>query len=108
VERAGDLTAVPAAVALSAYRVAQEALTNVVKHAPGASVVVRVAADARSLRLRIADDGAGAAAPAGRGHGLVGISERVGVLGGTVQAGPAEHGWVVEAVLPLTQREEER
>jgi len=107
VEREGDLTAVPAAVGLSAYRVAQEALTNVVKHAPGASVAVRVAADAQSLRVRIADNG-DAAAPAGRGQGLIGISERVGMLGGTVQAGPTEHGWVVEAVLPLTQREEER
>jgi signal transduction histidine kinase len=108
VERDGDLTVVPAAVELSAYRVAQEALTNVVKHAPGASVAVRVTTDSRFLRVRIADDGTSATAPAGRGHGLIGITERVGVLGGTVEAGPTEHGWVVEAVLPLTQSEEER
>jgi signal transduction histidine kinase len=108
VERSGDLTAVPAAVELSAYRVAQEALTNVVKHAPGASVAVQVTADGRFLRVRVADDGTGATASAGSGHGLVGITERVGVLGGTVEAGPTERGWVVEAVLPLTQTEEEQ
>jgi signal transduction histidine kinase len=107
VTRGGDLAAVPAAVALSAYRVVQEALTNVVKHAPGASVAVRVAADARTLLVRVADDGDAAAAPAGHGHGLAGIAERVGALGGTVHAGPGGHGWVVEAVLPLTRREEE-
>jgi signal transduction histidine kinase len=108
VEREGDLTAVPAAVELSAYRVAQEALTNVVKHAPGASVVVRLAADARFLRVRVADDGDGPAEPARPGHGLTGISERVGALGGTVEAGPTGRGWVVEAVLPLAPGEEER
>lgn len=107
-EQQGDLTALPAAIEQAAYRVAQEALTNVVKHAPGASVAVRVTTDARFLRVRIADDGTGAAPRAVGGHGLVGITERVGVLGGTVQAGPTEHGWVVEAVLPLTQTEEER
>ncbi len=106
VEREGDLTAVPPAVELSAYRVAQEALTNVVKHAPGTSVAVRVTVDARFLRVRVADDGTAAATPGGGGHGLTGITERVGVLGGTVEAGPTERGWVVEAVLPLTQTEE--
>jgi signal transduction histidine kinase len=108
VEREGDLTAMPPAVELSAYRVVQEALTNVVKHAPGASVAVRVTVDGRFLRVRVADDGTAGATPSGGGHGLTGITERVGVLGGTVEAGPTERGWVVEAVLPLTQTEEEQ
>jgi len=93
---------VPAAVALSAYRIVQESLTNVRKHAPGAGATVTVRRVADRLDVAIADDGPGPAAPGRVGHGLLGMRERVGVLGGTLRAGPRTGGgFLVEAVLPL-------
>jgi signal transduction histidine kinase len=98
---------VPDGVGLAAYRIVQEALTNVRKHAgPAAAARVRVAVD-RDLRVEVRDDGRGAAAapggPDGRGLGLVGMRERTAVHGGTLEAGPATGGgFVVSARLPLT------
>jgi signal transduction histidine kinase len=94
---------VPDGVALAAYRIVQEALTNVRKHAgPDARVEVRVAVD-RGVAVDVRDDGRGAAAPAdGRGLGLVGMRERAAVHGGVLQAGPAPGGgFAVSARLPL-------
>lgn len=103
-------TAVPPGVDLSAYRIVQEALTNVLKHAgPTATARVEVDYGPDSLRVTVLDDGVGpldptrtAAAADGSGHGLVGIRERVAVIGGRVEAGPgtAGAGFVVTAVLP--------
>jgi len=97
-----------AGVELAAYRVVQEALTNTLKHAgPGVSrVQVRVHYGTDALELRILDDGWGASVPEdvdnGRGHGLIGMRERVSVYGGSVQAGPrAGGGFEVVASLPL-------
>ena len=89
-------------VELAAYRIIQEALTNARRHAPGAAVDVELLYHTDTLRLRVRDDGPGApaAAPAG-GHGLLGMRERAGAVGGRLRTGPADlGGYLVEAVLP--------
>jgi signal transduction histidine kinase len=94
---------VPDGVGLAAYRIAQEALTNVRKHAgPGASVRLRVAVGSE-VEVDVRDDGRGAAAdPDGRGLGLVGMRERAAAHGGTLEAGPVPGGgFAVSARLPL-------
>lgn len=96
-------TPVPDGTALTAYRVVQEALTNVRRHAgPGARVQVRVSV-ADEVAVLVEDDGRGAAAANdGHGLGLAGMRERVAVHGGTVEAGPrAGGGWRVAARIPL-------
>ncbi|MFF5206481.1 sensor histidine kinase [Streptosporangium sp. NPDC000396] len=84
------------------YRVVTEALTNVRRHAPEAiSVAVTVTRVGESVRVRVDDDGGGHSEAAGRGgFGLVGLTERVEVLGGSLSAGPESGGWRVEALLP--------
>jgi len=91
VEVAGAVRGLPGAVDLTAYRIVQESLTNVVRHARAstANVVVRYEADA--VTLRVEDDGRGGAAAAA-GHGIAGMRERAAALGGTLQAGPAPRG----------------
>ena len=97
----GDTDAVPSPVGLSAYRIVQEALTNVVKHAGPARVTVRLDAADGTLAVEVADDGLGSPSAAA-GRGLLGMRERAGSLGGTVTAGPgADRGWTVRAELPL-------
>jgi signal transduction histidine kinase len=90
-------------VGLAAYRIAQEALANAARHAPGRPVVI----DVRDLgdRLEISVRNAiGGGSPAARGgHGIVGMRERAALLGGTLSAGPVESEFVVHAVLPLAQ-----
>ena len=96
-------TPVPDGVALTAYRVVQEALTNVRKHAgPGAHVQVVVAVE-DAVTVLVEDDGRGAAVATGEhGLGLVGMRERVTAHDGTVEAGPRPGGgWRVAARLPL-------
>jgi signal transduction histidine kinase len=107
VEVAGDLTGLPVQVDAAVYRLAQEALTNALRHARHASrVQIRVGEGAGRLRLRVTDDGQGdPARPASHGFGLLGMSERVQLLGGTLRAGPApEGGWAVDAELPTEVR----
>ncbi|GAB3872756.1 sensor histidine kinase [Terrabacter terrigena] len=92
---------------LAAYRVVQEALTNVIKHAgPGASAVVDVHQAPDRLRICVTDDGRGAASTDdGRGHGLPGMSERVAVHGGTLTAGPGRTGgFEVLATMPTKEQ----
>jgi signal transduction histidine kinase len=92
---------------LSLYRVVQEALTNVVKHAPGARVVAEVTVSAGRVRLCVRDDGGpagGAAARAwpGAGHGITGMRERTGAFGGWLVAEPvAGGGFQVTAEIPI-------
>jgi signal transduction histidine kinase len=91
-------------VELSAYRIVQEALTNVVKHAAGARASVSVRYRDDQLELEIVDDGRGStrSGALGSGHGLLGMRERVALFGGTLQAGPQNaHGYRVCALLPL-------
>ncbi|MEI7055727.1 sensor histidine kinase [Nocardioides sp. CCNWLW239] len=91
---------VPPAVGLTAYRVVQEALTNVTRHAgAGAVATVSVTRTARQLRVEVGDDGVGIQRPPGRG--LRGMRERVAAVGGTLEAGPSGEGWRVRAMMPL-------
>jgi len=100
----GDPVPVPESVSQAAYRIAQEALTNTLKHARASTVDVRLRYLATELELDVADDGRGAATAAG-GMGLIGMRERVAVHDGTIEAGPRpEGGFRVRARLPL-QRE---
>ncbi|MET8911838.1 histidine kinase [Micromonospora sp. NPDC004551] len=104
----GVPAAVPASVDLSAYRIAQEALTNTLKHAgPGAGAVLRLAFEPGRLRVEVADDGTGPAdGTDGRGNGLRGIAERVAMLAGELEIGRAEGGgFLLRAALPLQARE---
>jgi signal transduction histidine kinase len=101
----GDCNGLPPAIDLSAYRLVQEALTNVLKHAgPAATARVRVSRGADELTVEVVDDGRGRApASESGGHGLVGMRERVALLGGDLDAGPRpEGGFAVRARLPLT------
>lgn len=97
--------ALPAAVDLAAYRIVQESLTNTLRHADGADEVrLTVTADGERIRITVADNGrtpSGRSAGAGAGRGLMGMRERVRMLGGSLRAGPAPGGgFVVEAELP--------
>lgn len=100
----GDPDALPAPIATAVYRTAQEAITNARTHAAGATRIdVDLTVSTRSVRLRVHDDGGGAAGTAPPGFGLIGMTERAELLGGTCQAGPdAAGGWTVAAELPLT------
>ncbi len=84
------------------YRIAQESITNAIRHATGATrVEVRVAAQHHLVRLTVEDDGRGVRDRGGSGFGLVGMAERAALLGGTLEAGPREGGgWAVEVILP--------
>jgi len=103
----GDVTTLPAYASVSAYRIVQEALTNVLRHAEAHSVRVSVTARPDLLTLSIADDGAGAGSDAAEpraGHGLRGMRERVEALGGSLSAEPGEAGgFTVTASIPLTR-----
>ena len=99
----GEQLQLPPGIDLSAYRIVQEALTNTLKHARCAQATVVVRYGPSELELEIADDGAGAPAVNGAGHGLVGMRERVALYGGTFEAGTrSEGGYAVHARLPLT------
>jgi signal transduction histidine kinase len=97
----------PHEVQAAAFRVVQEALTNVRRHAADATeVTVRLALDGARLSVSVADDGRGGTqlpdAAHGGGFGLVGLKERVTALGGDLHAGPRDgHGWEIRAVFPL-------
>ncbi len=93
---------VPRGIDLTAYRIIQEALTNVLKHAGDARATVTVGYEPGALRLEVTDDGRGPnGSSGGGGHGLVGMQERVAVYGGTLQAGSRTGGgYQVVAMLP--------
>ncbi|WP_456789559.1 sensor histidine kinase [Cellulomonas sp. P5_C5] len=99
----GDLDGLRPAVGAALYRLAQESVTNALRHARDASAVrVEVTADEASVRLTVVDDGE-LQGRVGTGYGLVGMTERASLLGGTLDAGPGpEGGWTVVAVLPRT------
>jgi signal transduction histidine kinase len=92
-------------VQVGAYRIVQEALTNTLRHARASSAEVLVRVDESQVRVRITDDGRGAAPGRGGGHGLIGMRERASLLGGTLHAGPRTGGagYEVEARLPVRE-----
>jgi signal transduction histidine kinase len=115
----GPVAELPAGVDLTAYRILQEALTNALRHAPGAAASVRVACDPTQVTVEVSNAArpglgaqgaapaapvlAGRSGPAGPGYGLAGIAERVASCGGALALGPtADGGFVVTARLPLT------
>jgi signal transduction histidine kinase len=101
----GSLADVPMLVDASAYRVVQEALTNVVRHAGPAKVDVAVIRDVDTLTVSVDDDGRGSAGALPGGHGLTGMRERVTALGGTFSAGPRDGGgYSVRASVPLVPK----
>jgi signal transduction histidine kinase len=95
----------PARVDLSAYRIVQEALTNVLKHAgPGVRTEVRVHTDDRGVDIEVLDDGRGVTILTGSGHGIIGMRERALLLGGHLDAGPRpDGGFRVAARLPIRE-----
>ncbi len=95
--------ALPTRVDLAAYRIVQEALTNVLKHAgPDAEAEVRLAARDGILTIEVTDRGSNPSTLPGSGHGLVGMRERTAMLGGGFEAGPRPGGgFRVAARLPL-------
>jgi signal transduction histidine kinase len=95
--------AVPSAIGGAAFRIVQEALTNVLRHADASSAHVGVRASADVLDIEITDDGRSGSAGVSPGLGLRGMAERAAALGGRVDVGPRdEGGWRVHAVLPLS------
>jgi len=101
----GSLDAVPVGVSVAAYRVVQEALTNIVRHAGHTSARVFVQAGPAEVTVRVENDAPSGMAveltPAGGGHGTVGMRERVELYGGTLHSGPTtDGGWTVHARLP--------
>ncbi|WP_405439352.1 sensor histidine kinase [Streptomyces avidinii] len=95
-------------VELTAYRIVQEALSNALRHAPGSRVEVGIAYGPRDLHLCVANTAPTRSAPPspGAGHGLLGMRERAGMLGGELAAGPRpDGGYEVSAVLPLDPQE---
>jgi signal transduction histidine kinase len=102
----GEFAAVPAGVPLSAYRIVQEALSNAVRHAPGAAVGVDLRVGDGAVHAVVRNAPGGPARPGPPGHGLLGMRERAAVLGGTLVTGPtADGGFEVAAQLPLDHEE---
>jgi signal transduction histidine kinase len=109
----GDVTGLQPTLSLTVYRIVQEALTNVIKHAPGAAADVLVEIGPDGVKIEVTDNGQGAASvvqnhqaaaarsPDGGGHGILGMRERATAFGGTLKAGPVSGGgFSVTAFLP--------
>jgi signal transduction histidine kinase len=110
----GHRRALPATVDLAAYRIVQESLTNVLRHAGGASALVAISYADDEMTIRVDDDGRGRTGllgtnghrPKAPGHGVLGMRERAHALGGELEAGPrADGGFRVCAHLPVTAAE---
>ncbi|HEY7593307.1 MAG TPA: histidine kinase [Actinophytocola sp.] len=101
---AGSPRPLPAGLDLSAYRIMQEALTNVLKHADATRVEATVCYTDTAIRLDLVDDGARRNPVHVGGHGLIGMRERTALYGGTLDAGPLpDHGFRVAAVIPVPE-----
>ena len=98
----GDVHPLPAGLELSAYRVVQESLTNILKHAGPATADVRLTYRPDALEITVRDSGAGSDPNSSPGHGLVGMRQRVLLYGGSLDAGATPAGgFAVHARLPL-------
>lgn len=104
VELAGDLTGIEPVVDAAAYRIAQESVTNAVRHATDATRVdIHVITSPDAVRLTVVDDGQAHGAPGVGGYGLIGMAERAKLLGGSLDAGRGpDGGWQITAELPRT------
>jgi signal transduction histidine kinase len=105
VTRSGNPMPLPDGVDLSAYRIVQEALSNAMRYAPGSRVRLNVAYRPGALGLEVCNDAAPPPFPplTGGGHGIIGMRERAAMLGGTLDAGPADDGgFQVTALLPVS------
>jgi signal transduction histidine kinase len=104
VVRIGEARQLSGGADLTAYRVIQEALTNVLKHAGPAHARVTLGYDDGRLSIAVEDDGIGPSATDDPGHGLVGMRERVGLYGGVLQTGARPGGgFAVHAEIPFEQ-----
>ena len=102
----GERARMPATVELTAYRIVQESLTNVLRHAGSAQATVRLAHAPDALTVEITDTGRGPAGDDGDGQGITGMRARAGAVGGTLEAGPGRSGgFTVRARLPLDGRD---
>jgi signal transduction histidine kinase len=98
----GDVGDLPATVDAAAYRIVQEALTNILRHAAAPQAWLIIEADPQALRLRIADNGRATRGAITPGSGIAGMTERARLLGGTLTAQPRpEGGFEVVATLPV-------
>jgi two-component sensor histidine kinase len=98
----GEPVELPPGVDLSAYRIVQEALTNALKHAGPATARVIIRYRKNDLELEVADTGRGGTPAMEKGHGLVGMRERVSVYGGKIEVGSRDGGgFTLRACLPL-------
>jgi signal transduction histidine kinase len=97
----GARVPLPAALDVTAYRIAQEALTNALKHAGAASAELTLRYDTAAIEIEVRDNGAGNGNGLGTGHGLVGMRERAALWGGRLEAGRTDGGWAVRAWLPV-------
>ncbi|MFD3374399.1 MULTISPECIES: sensor histidine kinase [unclassified Streptomyces] len=99
----GERRPLPAEASQAVRRVAQEALTNVRKHAPGAKIRIRLDYGEHEVMLNVRDSGAppGEFTHSGAGYGLLGMRERAELLGGSLEAGPYEEGFVVTLKVPV-------
>ena len=103
-EVVGDRTALTATAGLAVYRIVQESLTNVVRHAPSARAWVRLHVAPDRTLVTVDDDGGPAVRSTDHdGTGLISMRERAAAIGGTLEAGPTGTGWRVEATLPITR-----
>jgi signal transduction histidine kinase len=108
----GAIRPLPPAVDLSAYRIVQEALTNVVRHAGPTRARVRLGYRPGAVSIEVSDDGPAIDGSAGRapqglraggGHGLIGMRERAALFGGELAAGPHQAGFRVTASIPTSE-----
>ncbi len=95
----GDISDLPGTTGLALYRIAQEALTNAVKHAPGSPTEVRLTVAPGEVTLTADSQ---VVPGSGTGLGVLSMRERAESVGGTCEAGPGGRGWLVRARLPLT------
>lgn len=103
--RSGSTPGLDAAVSLTAYRIVQESLTNIIKHSAAAAATVTVGATDRALSIEVSDPGPARSARRNEsGHGLIGLDERARLLGGTVTYGARDDGFCVRATLPVGAR----
>ncbi len=103
VDLPADPSAVPSVVGSTVFRIVQESVTNVLRHAGASTVDITVTSDRDNVHVRVADDGRGVAPSAspGGGRGIAGMRERAALLGGEVSTGSDGHGFTVEARIPL-------